>query len=270
MKTGADPNSTASTSLKQCCAKLYENDIAKLLLGDSFHPGGLKMTERLGQLLKLGPDSRVLDVASGLGTSAIHLAGHFGCGAIGIDFGERNVARANEEAMSKGLSSRVQFQQGDAESLPYPDNSFDAVVCECAFCTFPDKFRVAAEFARVLRSGGQVGLSDLTLSGDLPNSLKGLLSWISCIADAQPIDRYVDWFRSAGLNPCTTEPHDEVLAEMVRQVQAKLLGIEIMKGLQKIDLPGLDLTDAKEMAKAALAAVQNGSLGYAIITTEKV
>ena len=51
-----------ATELKQCCANLYESDIAKLLLGDSFHPGGLKLTERLARLLQLGPQSRVLDV----------------------------------------------------------------------------------------------------------------------------------------------------------------------------------------------------------------
>ena len=50
------------------------------------------------------------------------------------------------------------------------------VVCECAFCTFPDKSRAAAEFARVLRSGGRVGISDLTRSGELPGELDGLLA----------------------------------------------------------------------------------------------
>jgi arsenite methyltransferase len=56
---------------------------------------------------------------------------------------------------------------------------------------------------------------------------------------------------------------------MVRQVQAKLLGVEVMKGLKRIDLPGIDLTAVKQMAKAALAAVQSGQIGYAIVTAEK-
>lgn len=270
MKPGADSSSAASTNLKQCCARLYESDVAKLLLGDSFHPGGLKLTERLGQLLKLGPDTGVLDVASGRGTSAMYLAERFGCAVIGIDFGEQNVQQASEQAAVKGLSwNQVHFQQSDAESLPFPDSSFDAVVCECAFCTFPDKSRVAAEFVRVLRPGGRVGISDLTRTTELPKELEGLLAWISCVADAQPVESYTEWFRSAALVPGTTESHDEALAEMVRQVQSKLLGIEIMNGLKKIDIPGLDLTSAKEMAKAAFAAVQNGQLGYAIITAEK-
>jgi len=65
---------SGATAIKQCCANLYESEFAKLLLGDSFHPGGLKLSERLGQLLELGEHSRVLDVASGRGNSALFLA----------------------------------------------------------------------------------------------------------------------------------------------------------------------------------------------------
>jgi arsenite methyltransferase len=257
------------SEVKQCCARLYESDLTKLLLGDSFHPGGLKLTERLGQLLHLTPQSRVLDVASGRGKSAIFLAAQFGCEVIGIDYSDRNVEQASGEAIARGLGQRVSFQQADAESLPFADSSFDAIVCECAFCTFPAKSLVARDFARVLRSGGRVGLSDLTRGSEVPKELEGLLAWIACIAGAQPVENYIEWFRTAGLVPERSESHDQALIEMVRQVQAKLLGAEIMAGLKKIELPGIDLTATKQMAKAALAAVQQGQLGYAIVVAEK-
>jgi arsenite methyltransferase len=263
------PLETPTADLKQCCARLYESDFAKLLLGESFHPGGLKLTERLGQLLQLGPSSHVLDVASGLGTSAIFLAQHFGCEVIGLDYGPQNVAQANDVAARQGLSARVRFEQADAESIPYPNSSFDAVVCECAFCTFPDKSKASDEFARVLRDTGRVGISDLTRAAELPKELDGLLAWIACIADALPIEEYVRRFRDAGLTPRTTEPHDNALIDMVRQIQGKLLGVQIMAGLKKIDLPGLDLAAAKQMATTALAAIQRGQLGYAIIVAER-
>jgi ubiquinone/menaquinone biosynthesis C-methylase UbiE len=64
------------------------------------------------------------------------------------------------------------------------------VICECAFCTFRDKSAAASEFARVLKPGGKVGLSDLTRSGILPAELDGLLAWVACIADARPISEY--------------------------------------------------------------------------------
>lgn len=255
--------------LKQCCARLYESDVAKLLLGDSFHPGGLNLTERLGQLMQLTPQSRVLDVASGRGTSAMFLAQRFGCEVIGIDYSRPNVEQANHESAAKGLGMRVRFQQADAGSLPFPEGSFTAVVCECAFCTFPEKAEVAREFARVLCAGGLVGMSDLTRATTLPAELHGLLAWVACIADAHPVETYIRCLRSADLSLEATELHDEALLEMVRQVQTKVLGVEIMKGLKKVDLPGLDLTATRQMAKSAFIAIQQGQLGYAIVTARK-
>jgi ubiquinone/menaquinone biosynthesis C-methylase UbiE len=251
--------------LKSCCATLYESDFARLLLGDSFHPGGLRLTQRLGELLQLGPRARVLDVASGKGESAIFMAQSFGCEVIGIDFGRENVKDATSRASEAKITHLVSFRQGDAEKIDFPDTSFDAVICECAFCTFPDKPAAASEFARVLRPGGGVGLSDLTRSTTLPPELTGLLAWISCIADARPVEEYAAYLRSAGISGIEIEPHDEALAEMVRDIQGKLLGAELMSKLQKVDLEGVDFAQAKALARAAADAVRSKTLGYAVI-----
>src|SRR5579863_6071894 len=256
-------------TVKQCCARLYESDLARILLGDSFHPGGTMLTERLGELLGLGPQSRVLDIASGTGTSALFLAERFGCEVAGVDYGSRNVEQSNAAASARGLDKRVSFRTGDAEGLPFPAASFDAVICECAFCTFPNKAAAAREFARVLRSGGGIGLSDLSRGPALPEELSGLLAWVACIADAQPVDTYVRYLCDAGFRVERVEPHDEALLDMVNQVRMKLLGTEILVGLKKLELPGVDFTAAKEMARSALTAVQQGSLGYAIIHAAK-
>lgn len=264
---------SSQETVKQCCARLYESDFAKMLLGDSFHPGGLKLTERLGTLLGLNPQSRVLDIASGKGTSALFLAERFGCEVLGIDYSGQNVEQASAAAAAKALANRnaarVSFRVGDAERLPVAESSFDAIVCECAFCTFPDKSAAAGEFARVLRGGGQVGLSDLTRGPVLPKELDGLLAWIACIADAQPVEGYVQYLSSAGFRVEQPERHDEALLEMVNQVRMKLLGAEIMVGLKKLDLPGVDLAAARQMAQAAVTAVRQGTLGYAIVCGSK-
>jgi arsenite methyltransferase len=142
-------------------------------------------------------------------------------------------------------------------------------VCECAFCTFPDKAAAAHELARVLRPGGRVGISDLTRGAALPKELDTLLAWIACIADAQPVESYAGWFRSAGLVPQTTEFHDDALSEMVNEVRSKLLGVEILTGLRKVGIAGLDLSSAKRMANAASEAVRQGQLGYVIVSAQK-
>jgi ubiquinone/menaquinone biosynthesis C-methylase UbiE len=265
----SDTNPASTEILKQCCAKLYESDLAKILLGDSFHPGGLRLTERLGSLLQLSPESRVLDVASGKGTSAFFLAERFGCHVVGVDYGSQNVAKANELADTKGLASRVHFERGDAERLPFPNASFDAVLCECAFCTFPDKAAAAREFARVLRLNGQVGLSDLARAPVLPKELNSLLAWIACIADAQSVESYAERLRFADLEVGNVELHNEALAEMVQQIRMKLLGAEIMVGLNKLNLRGIDLSKAKDLANSAVVAIRQGHLNYVIITASK-
>src|SRR5271155_3665874 len=87
-----------SVELKSCCAAVYQSDFARLLLGDSFHPGGQRLSARLGEEMGLGPGDRVLDVASGKGESAIFVARQFGCQVVGVDFGQRNVEEANSRA----------------------------------------------------------------------------------------------------------------------------------------------------------------------------
>jgi ubiquinone/menaquinone biosynthesis C-methylase UbiE len=258
----------SDNAVKQCCAQLYESDLARYLLGDSFHPGGLALTRRLGELLHLGPQSRVLDVACGKGVSAAYLTEHFGCEVVGVDYSEQNVTQANRLAETKRLA-RFSCERADAEKLPFPDNSFDAVICECAFCTFPDKSAAARELARVVRPGGSVGLSDLTRSAALPRELDGLLAHITCIADAQPIERYQAYLCGAGFATSATEKHDEALREMVQQIRGKLLAAEVMIGLKKLELPGIDFAAAKQIATSAREAIRRGQLGYAVMTAIK-
>jgi ubiquinone/menaquinone biosynthesis C-methylase UbiE len=255
--------------VKSCCAALYETDWARLLLGESFHPGGLALTGRLGQLLSLRPDLTVLDVACGRGASALHLAKTFGCRVIGVDYGAGNVAAARAAAVEAGLDDLTEFHQGDAEALPVEDGTIDAVLCECAFCTFPDKARAAAELARVLKLGGRLGLADLTRTGALPTALDTLLAWVACIADARPPDEYLEYLHAAGFTASLVERHDAALDELVTQIRPRLLGVELAAKLGAVQLPGVDWDRVEGMARAAAEAVRNRQLGYALITAQR-
>jgi len=259
-----------AANIKSCCADAYQSDWAKLILGDSFHPGGTDLTEYLGSVLHLGPGQRVLDVAAGQGTSAIYLAQRFGCSVSGIEYSRATVESATRAVQAAGVAHLVTFEQGDAECLPVQTASFDAVICECAFCTFPNKAMAAAEFMRVLKPGGYVGLSDLTRQGEIPDGLQTLLAWIACIADAQPLENYVRYLTEAGLTIQLVEPHDEALSTMVRDIQAKLFGAELLVKLKKINLPNeIDFEQAKMLAKAAAKAIRARQFGYAVITAAK-
>jgi hypothetical protein len=121
----------------------------------------------------------------------------------------------------------------------------------------------------VLKPGGRLGLSDLTRSDSLPRELEGLLAWIACIADAQPVERYAAYLQNAGFTIERVEPHNDALRAMVKDIRARLLGVELLVKLDQVDLPGVDLEQARRMAQAAAQAVREGQLGYALIVGVK-
>ncbi|MBH1938037.1 class I SAM-dependent methyltransferase [Streptomyces sp. AV19] len=258
-----------SDEIKACCADAYAKDAVALLLGDSYHPGGTALTRRLAGRLTLTPGARVLDVASGRGTTALLLADAYGVRVDGVDYSAANTALAQGAAQAAGLAERAAFTTGDAEQLPYPDGTFDAVVCECALCTFPDKAQAAAEFARVLRPGGRVGITDVTAAPDrLPPELTGLGARIACVADARPLAEYAAILAAAGLRTLTTERHDEAMLRMIDQIEARLNLLRITAPARLADA-GVDLAAAPAVLAAARAAVADGTLGYALLTAVK-
>ncbi|MGQ4368934.1 class I SAM-dependent methyltransferase [Streptomyces violaceoruber] len=255
--------------VKACCADAYSRDVVALLLGDSYHPGGTALTRRLADHLALSPDTRVLDVASGRGTTALLLADAYQARVHGVDYSPANTALARGTAQARGLADRAVFTTGDAEYLPCPDGVFDAVVCECALCTFPGKHRAAAEFARVLAPGGRVGITDVTADRDrLPPELTGLAARIACVADARPLQEYGDILAAAGLRTLTTERHDQALLRMIDQIEARLNLLRITAPARLADA-GVDLSAAPAVLAAAHAAVADDALGYVLLTAAK-
>jgi arsenite methyltransferase len=258
--------STAPEVLKACCAAVYQHDLVALVLGESYHPGGLELTRRLARSLKLRPEERVLDVACGPGATACLLAAEFGVEVDAVDLGEANLEQGRRSAAHRGVEGRVRFHRGDAEGLPFPDAVFDAVVCECAFCTFPDKATAADEFARVLRPGGRVGITDVTLDpARLDPDLANLAGYVACIADARPAAEYASLLAAAGLSLVVSEPHDDALAGMVDKIEARLR-VLAMVGASGV---AIDLEAVLRYTAAAARAVADGVAGYHLLVARK-
>jgi ubiquinone/menaquinone biosynthesis C-methylase UbiE len=257
------------TEFTACCAATYSSDLVALLLGDSYHPGGPALTRRLADRLSLAPGQRVLDVAAGRGTSAVMLAREIGVTVQGVDASPANCVLAGGAARSAGLADRAAFCAGDAAALPFPEAQFDAVICECAFCTFPDKPAAAAEFARVLRPGGRVGITDVTASPDaLSGELTTLAARIACIADARPVAGYADLLTAAGLTVRYTERHDATILRLINQIEARLALVR-MTARAKAEALGLDFAQVFPVLAAAREAATAGLVGYALLVAEK-
>lgn len=117
--------------------------------------------ERLLPGLALSPESQLIEVASGSGGPAIHVARTVGCHVTGIDASADAVMTAASLATDAGASARVRFQHGDANvPLPFADGAYDAVLCVDAMNHLPDRIGVLREWTRVLRPGGRALFTD--------------------------------------------------------------------------------------------------------------
>jgi ubiquinone/menaquinone biosynthesis C-methylase UbiE len=110
----------------------------------------------------LEPGTRVLDIACGTGNVTIPLARR-GALVTGLDMMPHLLAEARARAAREGL--RIRFDEGFAETLPYPDGSFDVLVSMFGIMFSPLPAIVASEMARVLRPGGRLALANWTPSG---------------------------------------------------------------------------------------------------------
>ncbi|GAC1639249.1 MAG: hypothetical protein NVS9B14_20310 [Candidatus Acidiferrum sp.] len=121
--------------------------------------------------LELTPGKSLLDVACGAGGIALRVAALRGCSVTGVDIHESAIVTANSLAAERGLTKRATFRIANAgEPLPFPDGTFDAVMCIDAINHIPDRRRTLADWARV-RPGGKLLFTDpITVTGPLTDN----------------------------------------------------------------------------------------------------
>ena len=128
-----------------------------------------KGAEEFVQSLNLKPGMRVLDVACGTGNLALPAA-RLGAIVTGVDIASNLVEQARANAKREGLT--VQFDEGDAENLPYEDASFDAVITMFGAMFTPRPELTAAELKRVCRPGGLIAMANWTPTGFIGQMFK--------------------------------------------------------------------------------------------------
>lgn len=118
--------------------------------------------ESLCEALDLRAGARVLDVAAGNGNASLAAARRW-CEVVSTDYVGALLDRGRERAHAERLP--IEFQEADAEKLPFPDASFDAVVSTFGVMFTADHERAAAEMLRVCRPGGRIGMANWTPDG---------------------------------------------------------------------------------------------------------
>jgi SAM-dependent methyltransferase len=126
---------------------------------------------------------RVLDVATGSGNAAI-AAARRGCEVVGVDYVPALLERGRVRAEVEHLD--VQFVEGDAEEIPFPDASFDAVISTFGVMFAPDHRKAAAEMARVCRRMGRIALACWTPDGFIGETFRIVSSYLPPAPGLQP------------------------------------------------------------------------------------
>ncbi|MEZ5931041.1 MAG: methyltransferase domain-containing protein [Alphaproteobacteria bacterium] len=143
--------------------------------------------EQLCEDIDLAPGSRVLDVAAGNGNATLAAARRF-CQVTSTDYVGALLERAEERAAAERL--RVTFRTADAEALPFPDDSFDAVLSTFGVMFTPDQAKAASELLRVCRRGGVIGLANWTPGGFIGQVFKTIGGHIPPAPGLKPPSRW--------------------------------------------------------------------------------
>ncbi len=270
----AELDNLTPETIKTCCTKFYENELVAKFLGENFHPGGMKLTLHLGEKLGLNKHSVVLDVACGTGASALALVRRFDCEVTGIDLSEKNLKSARNKTQISGFEQQLKFEKSDAEKIEQPSRKFDAVICECALCTFPDRDAAISEMHRVLKPGGKIGITDITIEGELPESLKNILSYVACVAGALPAAGYQKALEVGGFSDVQFEVHSYTLNEILNKAKMLISGWDLLEkfcNCDSLEILGTAITqnDARELLKSGYEEIEKGSVGYGLFIGEK-
>jgi SAM-dependent methyltransferase len=190
--------------------------------------------------LALRPGETVLDLGSGGGIDVFLAAREVGPAGrvIGVDMTPEMIERAWANAAKAGVTN-VEFRAGRLESLPVADRSVDAVTSNCVINLVPDKARVFAEVARVLKPGGRLVISDIVLDGRLPDAVeKDVFAYVGCVSGAALRGEYFGWLRQAGLGePEILADHDS-LAAFEKAAPAEALSLLDRTGVRREELIG--------------------------------
>lgn len=215
--------------------------------------------------LQPGADSMLLDVACGSGGPSLRAAQRTGCRVRGIDLHQDAVKTARAQAGKAGLTALAEFQQADAgKPLPFPDSSFDAIVCVDAINHLPDRPRVLKDWARILKPQGRVLFTDpIIITGPITNTEMEIRSSIGFFLFVPPgFDEEV--LSGAGFQVTQKEDRTENMARLARQWHRarenhsadlrRVEGDETFEGQQRFFDVAANLAEERRLSRVALCA----------------
>ena len=152
------------------------------------------------QFAKISKGDVVVDLGSGAGNDCFIARAETGetGKVIGVDFTEAMIAKARLNADKLGFNN-VEFRLGDIENLPIGGNSADVVISNCVLNLVPNKQKAFSEMYRILKIGGHFSISDIVVTGDLPEKIKNAAEmYAGCVASAIKKEDYLGYIKKIG------------------------------------------------------------------------
>lgn len=174
----AEPGSRRAPSLFAPLGPTYDRYARLLSLGQD-----PRWRRFLVSRLDVGPNARVLDVATGTGAVALELVRRYGCSVVGIDRSSEMLAVALRRVVAHGHGANIELLEGRAETLPFADASFDALTVTYLLRYVDDPAATIHELVRVVRPGGTVA----SLEFGVPQARSARVLWEFYVRLALPL-----------------------------------------------------------------------------------
>jgi len=194
------------------------------------------------QFAKIKKGDTVLDLGSGAGNDCFVARSETGetGKVLGVDFSEAMItkARANAEKMK---FNNIEFRQGEIEDLPVNDNTADVVVSNCVLNLVPEKLNAFSEMYRVLKPGGHFSVSDIVLTGDLPEKIqKAAEFYAGCVSGAIQKNEYISLLEKTGFRNIQIQKEKNI--NIPDDILGKYLNEDDMKEYKNSDSRILSIT----------------------------
>ncbi len=187
---------------------------------------GVESTDVMANHASISTSSTVLDIGSGLGGPALHLAETRGCNVTGVDLVQTNVDEAEARAKARGLDEKVSFQRADAMALPFADNAFDVIFSQDAFCHVPDKQKVIGEAARLVRPGGNIAFIDWIATGPMSDAMQASVFESLVVENLATAPDYKGWLADHGCAVTVEQDISPVFTARYQAAMERLRGME--------------------------------------------
>ncbi|MBS1532770.1 MAG: arsenite methyltransferase [Bacteroidetes bacterium] len=209
------------TNQSSCCGSgCCSDEVYNIMTDDYTGLKGYNADADLGlgcglptQFAKIQKGDVVIDLGSGAGNDCFIARAETGetGKVIGIDFTEAMIGKARENAEKLGFNN-VEFRFGDIEKIPVTANVADVIVSNCVLNLVPNKDAVFKEIFRVLKPGGHFSISDVVLSGTLPDALrKDAEMYAGCVSGAIQKEVYLELIKVNSFTNITVQKQKPIV-----------------------------------------------------------